>query len=550
MPAMQDVRRAPVVCGALGDYDRERVLAMAAVCDAECRAVHEDASSILLLDREPLRWGAGQQGGIAWIDGTLWRKGATSWEEAARRGACGLVVEGRRRYLHSSVSGLGPIYWMEDRGATYFASRIEPLVETAPRPLSADWDAWATIVALRYPIGGRTPFAEVRRLGPHSTLRRRFARTRVRAHRWPWAEVDPRLGEAEAAEAAATALREALAPLEGEVACPLSGGLDSRLLLSALVDLDRTSPAALTVSDDEGARYEQEQAEPVAQALGVPWEEVAAGIEDYPRDWRERAQRVEYQFVDHAWLVPVARRIEGAGAALDGFALDSLLQTGARFHAPEVVSPPSPRAGTRALFDRLRQYGLAHEALTEPLHAPIVERARAQFEAAARPFEGHPSQPVLSLYATRTVHGISTYPCGLLGTGARVLAPAIDDRVATVLLSVPSAEKREGSMHAAIQAHLAPRLNGMPSTSDTARTPPVLPRRWRSEPALAMHREYLVDGPLTPYLAPELQGWLRRPEGELSGHLRLGMEAVSLFHAWWARYRHRLREVDPGELLD
>jgi hypothetical protein len=373
----------------------------------------------------------------------------------------------------------------------------------------------------------------------------------VRAHRWPWAEIEPDLDAAQGADAAAASLREVLAPLEREIACPLSGGLDSRLLLATLVTLGRASPTALTVSDDEGARFEQEPARQAARALGVSWEEIGAAVDEYPADWEERARRVEHQFVDHAWLVPLARRIESVpGPALDGFALDSLLQTGARFHSPEVVNPPSPRAGTRALFDRLRQYGLAHEALDRRFQEPLVERSRAQFEAVVRPLEGHPSQPVLSLYATRTVRGISTYPSGLLGSGGRVLVPATDDRVATALLSVPSALKREGSMHAAIQAQIVPQLNDVESTGDTPRTPPVLPRRWRSEPALAMHRRQLENGPLAPHVAPRLTTWLRDPaRGELSPHLRLGMEAISLFHSWCDRYSDRLRPIDPSDLL-
>jgi hypothetical protein len=542
--------RAPVACGALGAYDRERVLRIGASLGGECRPVHEDEGSILLLDREPLRWSGAGQSGLGWIDGCLWRDGAASWEASARRGACGLVVDGRRRYLHSSVSGLGPIYWIEDGDATYFASRIDPLVETAPGRLSIDWDAWAAILALRYPLGERTPFAEVRRLGPSSTLRRRFGRGRAQTHRWPWAEIEPSLDVEQGAEATAVALRKALMPLDGEVVCPLSGGLDSRLLLATIVALGRASPLALTVSDDEGARFEQEQAAPVARRLGVPWEEIDARVEDYSRDWEERALRVEHQFVDHAWLVPLARRIEAAsGPVLDGFALDSLQQTGARFHNAAVVDPPSPRAGTRALFDSLRQYGLTHEALEPRFQTPLVERTRSQFEAAVRPFEGHPSQPILALYATRTVRGISTYPCGLLGIGAQVLTPACDDGVASSLLSMPSSVKHEGSVHPLIQAHLAPQLDGMPSTGDTPRTPPELPRRWRSEPALAMHRQSLEDGPLAMHLAPQLLSWLREPEGELSPHLRLGMEAVSLFHSWWRRYRQHLHEVDPSDLL-
>lgn len=548
--AMQVANRAPVVCGALGEFSRERVLRLAANAGVECSIAHEDNGSILLLDRDPLRWDGPRQRGIGWIEGCLWREGPSTWEEAARRGACGLVLDGRHRYLHSSVSGLAPIYWIESEGATYFCSRIDPLVEATSERLSVDWDAWAAILTLRYPLGERTPFSEIRRLAPSSTLRRRLRRGRARAHRWAWAEIEPELDLETGARAAATALREALGPLEGQISCPLSGGLDSRLLLATIVAIGRSTPIALTVGDDEGARFEQDLAMPVAERLGVRHEEIGAPTDEYPADWEERAHRVEHQFVDHAWLVPLARRVEAVpGPTLDGFALDSLQQTGVRFHRADVLDSPTPRAATRALFESLRQYGLAEKALEPRFRAPTVARSRAQFEAAARPFEGHPSQPVLSLYGTRTVRGISTYPCGLLGTGAQVLAPATDDRVATALLSVSSAAKREGSMHAAIQARLARQLNGMPSTGNTPRTAPTLPRRWRSDPALAMHREQLANGPLTPHVAPELSAWLRQPEGELSPHLRLGMEAVSLFHSWCRRYGGRLREIDPEDLL-
>lgn len=542
--------RAPIACGALGAYDRERVLRMAASMGEGCRPVHEDERSILVLDREPLRWQGSRQRGLGWIVGCRWRDGAATWQDASRRGACGLVLEGRRRFLHSAVGGLAPVYWLETGDATYFASRIEPLVESAPGRFSVDWDAWAAIVALRYPLGERTPFAEIRRLGLSSTLRRRLGRVRARRHRWPWAEIEPQLSFERGTEVAAVALGEILEPLEGEIACPLSGGLDSRLLLATVASLGRVSPLALTVSDDEGGRFEQDLAAPVARELGVLHEEIGARAEDYPAEWEERARRVEYQFVDHAWLMPLAHRIEGVpGPTLDGFALDTLQQAGVRFHRPDVVEAPTPRAGTRALFESLRQYGLGEEALVPSLRASIVERARARFEAEARPFEGHPSQPVLALYATRTMRGISTYPSGLLGIGADVLTPAVDDRLAIALLSVTSEAKRTGSMHAAIQAHFAPRLGGMPSTADTPRQPPNLPCRWRSRPALAMHRDLLEDGPLAPHIAPELLDWLRQPEGELSPHLRLGMEAVSLFHSWWHRYRDRLSEINPDDLL-
>ena len=302
------------------------------------RIVHEDENSILLLDREPLAWWGRSNRGLGWIEGDVWRGPASRWEDASVAGACGLVIEGRRRIVHSAVNGLAPVYWMDGSGATYFASRIDPLVIASPTRLSFDWDAWASIISLRYPVGELTPFAEIRRLGPHSTLRRRLGRSRAESPSWPWAELEPHLSLADGVEAAAEALRESLSPFVGEILCPLSGGLDSRALCSALPASGRDAGIALTVSDDEGARHEETIAEEVAAALGMRGEELGSRIEDYPRDWEERARRVEYQFVDHAWLVPLAFRVAGAEApVLDGWALDTLQQTGARFHTPEVL---------------------------------------------------------------------------------------------------------------------------------------------------------------------------------------------------------------------
>lgn len=544
--------RAPLVCGALGDFDRDRLRAIAAAFGTPLRPVHEDEASTLLLDREPLRWGGRRESGFGWIEGDVWRPGTlpSEWREAGRRGACGLVLEGRRRFLHSAVNGLAPIYWIEEGGATYFASRIDPLVHSSPRLLSIDWDAWASIVALRYPLGDRTPFAEIRRLGPFATLRRRFGRTRVEAHRWPWAEIEPHLDLEAGGEAVAAALGRSLGALGGDVVCPLSGGRDSRLLLSVLVASGRASLTAVTVSDDEGAPFEEDLAAGVAATLGVRHERLAGRVDDYPADWEERARRVEYQFVDHAWLVPLARRIAGAASPVpDGFALDTLMQTGARFHTPEVLDLSDPRASSAALFDSLRRYGQAHLAFAERFHRPILERSRAQFISIAKPFEGHPSQPNLELYASRTVRGVSAYPGGLLGGNAQVFVPGAQDDVAAAILAVSSTAKGAAGLQAAVQRCVDPRIAALPSTGDTPRTEPHLPRRWRSTPAVDAHRDRLASGPLTRHLSPELKAWLDEPSGELSPDLRLGLEAASLLHAWWARYKDRLMDVEATDLV-
>jgi len=506
---------------------------------------------MLMLDREPIEWRGGSQRGLGWIEGDFWRPGSGGgdWKQAARLGACGLVIDGRRRFLHTAVNGLAPLYWIEDRGATYFASRIDPLVRSSPLPLTIDWDAWAAIVALRYPLGERTPFAEVRRLGPFSTLRRRLGRARTHSPTWPWAEIEPSADLATAAEATVAGLQEALRPLPGTLVCPLSGGLDSRMLFLILARDGRVA-SALTVPDDEGDTHEEDLAAPVAAAFEVSHERLPGEAGAYPADWTERARRVEHQFADHAWLVPLARRLESVGTPVsDGFGIDVFFAAGKHFYTSETLDTSNGQRAGAALFDSLRRYGLAQHALADGFQEPIVARAREQFRDATRQLEGHPSQAILSLYATRSVRGVGGYPTGLLGNQAAMVTPGASDAVVAATLSADPAKKIGGDLYRAVFALLGTAAAELPSTANTPRQPPHLPRRWRSSFALEAHRRSLADGPFAPHLSPELRAWLAAPDGvELSGDLRLGIESIGMFHDWWRRYRDCLREVDAADL--
>jgi hypothetical protein len=523
---------------------------MAALLGMGLQPAHEERRSILLLDREPIRWGGEHRGGLGWIEGDARTPPSptSGWRAAAAAGVCGLAFEGGHRFLHSAVNGMAPLYWLVEDGAIYFASRIDPLVRTAAGPLSIDWDAWASIIAFRYPVGQRTPFAEIRRLPPSATLCWRFRRAKIGEKRWPWAEIEPSLNLDAAAGSIAAAVREALQPLPGGVICPLSGGRDSRMLFMPLAR-DGRAQAAITVPDDEGDTYEEDLAAPVAAAFGVTHEQLRGAEADYPSDWEERARRVEYEFVDHAWLVPLAHRVAGLPAPVpDGFAIDAFLSIGRHFYTPEVLATEG-RAGSEALFETVRRYGHAHRALEESFQAPLLARAREQFLAAARPFEGHPSQPYLSFYATRSLRGVSTYATKLLGDGAMVVTPGASDAFVRAALSVSSAEKAEGALYRATFRLLGPDAAALPSTADVPRRRPHLPRRWCSPAALEAHRRSLDEGPLAAHLSPELRTWLEAPTGtEPAPDLRLGVEAIALLHAWHRRYRKFLRPVDGSAL--
>jgi hypothetical protein len=157
--------RLPLACGALGEYELERVTAIAQALGPGMAAVHRDVDSVLLLDRPALTWDRPEARGFAWSEGITRPGPVACWQDAACRwAACGLVVEADRRYLHTSVAGVAPVYYLRSGSATYFASRIDALVQATASSLSVDWDAWAAIFFMSYPLDARTPFCEVRRI--------------------------------------------------------------------------------------------------------------------------------------------------------------------------------------------------------------------------------------------------------------------------------------------------------------------------------------------------------------------------------------------------
>jgi asparagine synthase len=554
-------RRNPLACGALGRYDSALVAEIGRRLAGEVSAVHQDGESILLLDRRPIRWGARRTQGFAWSEGRPAERSVTSWKDAAcELAACGLVAHGERRRVHSSVSGVAPIYYVEYAGAVYFASRIDPLVQALPRRYTIDWRAWASIFYLRFPIGERTPFREVKRLRPFSTLEWDPGRqeARARQHRWPWAEVEPSLRLDEGAGAIVEATRAAVAPLaQGSVLCTLSGGWDSRLLLCLLAEHGHDGLQAVTVDPDNGHRREEELAGEVARSLGVPHTTLEGDPAAFWDDTRERALRVDFQLAAPPWAMPLAAALRGRpGVATDGLALDTFAQGGTHYYTESMIRPDGTAAGARELWTRLLGQVMRHatwRTLSRELDDNLKDLARRQFMYEAGRFRGHPAETVLTFYATRTVRGISLTPHAVLGADVATVTPCTDHRVAIACLATDPLEKFHTRIYKAMFAKVNPTICGLPSTHDELPAPAVArDRRGLSAHAVRGYEMVLTGGPLERILSPEVREHLA--QGTLGQALAdptiyRGVLAISLFHLWHERYRDRLANDDPLEEL-
>jgi asparagine synthetase B (glutamine-hydrolysing) len=549
--------RFPTACGALGAYEPKRVTAMAETLGPGITAVHCDATSVLVLDRAPLTWELADSRGFAWSEGVTRQRPVRSWREAACEwAACGLVIERSRRYLHTSVAGIAPIYYLQTMTATYFASRIDALVHAAVGPLSVDWDAWAAIFFFRHPLGTHTPFSEIRRMEPFTLLEGRpESAAAVRRSRWPWAEVEPKLSAHAGATRVVESARAAVRRLSAErILCPLSGGWDSRLLL-CLLHAERPTSVVETftsrlVSDEDG-----QLAPAVASALGVAHSVVDGTDDSFTSDFAESCWRMDYQWVSRAGFLPLAKRLHfERGLVTDGNSGGTLLHS-------RQIRDSMLRPGTDILTELWRTMTRpgAERVLSTSIVEALAASARRQLRAAIDRWQGHPVQAVLTTYLNRAVRGTSLSPAALLGHDIAVVMPFTHDEVARAALSVAPTEKLNARLYREVWALVNPLVGALPSTNDSdrvrsseERAAAVRSSRISSPQAQRLYLWAAEHGALSPYLTARakqdlaMRLHLRRRKGGANSFLR----AVTVFALWHQRYHDRLRDIDPTAELE
>jgi hypothetical protein len=555
MPEFRTAIGNPAVCGALGDFEPERIEQIREAfgrLETPLEIVHEDKGSVLLLDREAISWAGRRARGLGWSEGLAIGEEVTSWKQAAQRLACcGLVVEGNSRYVHSSVAGIAPVYYIQDGEATYFASRIDPLVGSLPpgRRLTIDWEAWAGIFLMTAPLGDRTPFLEVRRLPPFSTLKHRPGKGPQRlSPAWPWADVPLEKDDGKA-PALIEGLREAIGEVpSGRLVCPLSGGWDSRLLLMLASERDDLRVAAWTLKSTHRGSDETPYARKVATALGVPLTQIGRG-RSFWGDHEKVALRCDYQTTHHGWFMPLARRLHSSShTLLDGLAGGIFVK--GHFVTGAMLQKRTRRERLALLWGHLSNVGSTSEVLTEGFSKQLTKLALRAWQREARSLAGSPAQLSLTAYRTRTVRGISLAPTAILGAEAEVLTPFTDDRVARAALAVPPEAKLDGALYREVLAEIDPKVGALPSTNDAAVRPEQpTGNREIKRGALEGFGERLRASPLRGQVDPAVLDSTERLKRILdtskSAHL---IRALALMSMWEERYRDRIAEIKPAEI--
>ncbi|MEU8267470.1 asparagine synthetase B family protein [Sphaerisporangium sp. NPDC049002] len=562
----------PYVCGAIGAYDPAR-LELLREAGPEVREVHR-APDAALLSSSPLapygddrrlppdgggdrpapdggdRRFAADGGGrrFAWAErrpaeAMSWWAAGETWETP------GLIDEPGAVTLHTGAFGLIDVYYLSDGDAIYFAGNIEPLLALARRPYEVNWDAWAAILKLTYPLLEDTPYREVRRLpGSTALIWSRSARRITVEKRTPrWVREEPFDRGVTAGDIVAL-LHEALKPFDDRpLLVPVSGGYDSRLLAS-VATARKMDVESWTTSPDDGLDNDIDFARYITRELGISHRIVPQDPSAYPGEARWAARRLEYLTSHHAWYSPFAREVHQAGrAVVDGLAGGPLMKN--FLITADAVGAGSSADRQAALLAALATGEPHLPMLSEPALAFVDDRVGAAFSQATSMLRGHRSELPLSVLHTRTARGIARSPVNLVGPEATPVFPFLYPDFFDATLSVPVERKEGGKFYREILRAANPRVAALPSTNGALphrrvplRSSGPAAREWNHRMLL---KAATVRGLMSEGMLDVIAGGPDALTAFGSWNSRFWLRGLVLFGSWLTDYEDVLGDLTP-----
>ncbi|MFI9553262.1 asparagine synthetase B family protein [Nonomuraea endophytica] len=542
-PVQFNVR--PYVCGALGRID-PAVAAKLAAAGPRCRPALQTAHAALF-STAPLPPYHRSDGEFAFSWGERKPPAQDTWMSVAETYETpGLIGAGERVTLHAGALGLVDVYYVRLGDAVYFSSLIAPLLSLVP--VEIDWDAWASILQVTFPLGEATPYQQIRRLPGSSALVFTGERLATERRLPRWLRREPYEAWT-GAEEILEILHEVYKDYEGRrLLVPVSGGYDSRLLASVAVargfDVE-----SWTTSPDDGTDTDISFAQAITRELGIPHRVVTQDPGAYPADALEVARRLEYLTPHHAWYAPFAKEVHGAGRILvDGLAggplLKNFMVSGAALEAT------SQAERSAAVLSSLSLGAPSRPFLSEAAAAWMARTVGEQFAESTSMLHGHRAELPLSVLHTRTVRGIARSAVNLVGPEASFAAPFIHPEFFDAALSVGVARKDKGRFYRELLHAAGPRVAALPSTNVVKQPLRRVPLRSTAAPA----REY--SHRMLSTVADRVPGLLSDDLHEVIGggpdaltrfsgwNDRFWVRGLVLFGAWLRDYGHDLGELE------
>jgi hypothetical protein len=479
-----------------------------------------------------------------------------SWELTGLRPTAGdelragvtLVSDGACLYTDSL--GFTEVYYRRVGDAVFFASRIAPLLAIGGGRMDTDWQAWADIVALGYPVDDRTPFLQIRRMTAGMRWRTRRGSGPVQQMDTPFWAASERGANVAPSDMASMVAQRIPRFLRRRPVVLLSGGWDSRMLAGLVSDRSLLRPNAWTTSPDDGWDEDIVLAGPVASSLRMKHHVEVPNEDAFHGHATATRRRVQYQTWMHTWLSPLARRLEAVGAPIiDGIAGDVLLKN--LFVGAETASITNRTERMRSAWASLSAgAGLGNDNVFTPeLRSFVTETSWANFRQATDHIPDESYDATVAVLLTRTVRGVGSSPLWVFGPENDVCLPFLDPAVISASLTVPIADKAGGAYYRQVLAVAAAQAASLPSTNDGLPKPERGPQRQSSPASLRWMADLIASSDdALGLLNDRTRKAVLGDSAELvrisaySTSLRM-LQIASMFAEWQRDYRDVLNDV-------
>lgn len=427
-----------------------------------------------------------------------------------------LVRRGGRAFLLTDHFAMFQLF--HDRDMTLFSTSLLGAVAALPR-ISFDLQSVYEFAFNVAPIGDDTVFSELRTLGPDRLVELLPDGVRVHPlakplpHRPAAMPIEERLDRNKARLAAA--VRPYVRHFGDRLHCPLSGGLDSRLLLAALrAEGCRPEVYVYGGPEDDDVRI----ARRIGDALGfeVAWLDKEArplAPDEFPEQVERNFQQYDglpsFGELFENGMNAMARDARHAGGALSASGANGEIYRNFFYLADR---PISAEAVGRTFFARYARGDVTAAFDERAFLGRIGDKiAAALGRTGAR--ERLPRPLVEQIYPRIRSRALSGREISLEGRYGAYLMPFLDRDVVAEAMTIPIALKNAGRFEAMLLAAIDPHLARLPSAygHDFA-TPPSLKHRlgeWstRARPVWLRQRSYALRRRLGP-MADEHGGLL------------------------------------------
>jgi hypothetical protein len=372
--------------------------------------------------------------------------------------------DGRELVARNDRLGFSPMFWFANGGCAGVSPSLAALLPHLPSH-ELDDDAISVFLRYRSYIGEDTPFRLVRALPAGATLRWSGGRAELTALGPVHFSPEPgsrRRRQPEYVRTVAAAIGRALASCPGRVALPLTGGLDSRLLLYSMLDLGRAPDLCLTVHQlpprDDG---DVEFARDLAGEVGVEHRELEQPPDRLAQQLRN-LRRTHLCTHEHDFYIPVPDylRRQGYEAFLDGIGGDLQAE-------PNYITQGQNRLMDAGRVEEAAASALGEKylpaALPQDLHQRWSrDRAIAHLAGHALPFQGDADPWGRFRFHSRTRRNVALLTWSLHQGGAVGLAPFLDRSVVELLGPIPWQELADRTFRVQVLADAWPHRRERP----------------------------------------------------------------------------------------